>query len=66
MGDYNKNMKLLVTVIEGNKTKSFMMSSIDCPRDCELEEFHQILKRVFNNTDFEAIVQKERESKNNV
>ena len=23
MGDYNKNMKLLVTVIEGNKTKPY-------------------------------------------
>jgi hypothetical protein len=66
MGDYNKNMKLLVTVIEENKTKSFLMSSIDCPDDCGLDEFHQILERVFDDTDFEAIVRKERESKNNV
>ena len=63
MGDFNRYMQLLVTVIEGNKTKSFLMSSIDCPWDCELNEFHSILDRVFNNTNFEAIVNEARKCK---
>jgi len=60
MGDFNKNMKLLVTVIEGTETKSFLMTSIDCPDNCNLDEFHNILYTVFNQTDFESIVNEER------
>jgi hypothetical protein len=63
MSDFNRDIKLVITVIERTQAKSFFLQNIDCPWDCELEEFHSILQDVLTTTDFEQLVNDERKSR---
>jgi hypothetical protein len=56
MPDFNKNIKVVVTVIECRAVESFILESIDCPWDCDFSELSKILKNVMQETDYENLV----------
>lgn len=63
MSDFNREIKIVVTVIERTQAKSFFLQNIDCPWNCGLDEFYSILQDIMTYTDYESLVENERKKK---
>lgn len=63
MSDVNKNISVVVTVIEENEAQAFTLSPLGVPWDTDLKETTEFLKSVLSETDFENLMNDYREKK---
>lgn len=64
MSRYNRDIKILVTVIEGTKTDSFLIAKADIPWDFHIGEIKNILEECLgSNVDYEDLMNDYRERK---